>query len=138
MPCAPGCAKHHKTATELLLRCYKTHAADQGVTYAQALDEALCFGWIDGIRRRVDDDCFSVRFLPRTPRSIWSRVNVGHVQRLIEAGWMMKPGLAAFEARGGTSHRRLLVQALGGRARQPDRCGHWGLGEDLNSQGLCP
>lgn len=70
------------------------------MTYAQALDEALCFGWIDGIRRRVDDDCFSVRFSPRIPRSIWSRVNVGHVQRLIEAGWMMKPGLAAFEARG--------------------------------------
>jgi uncharacterized protein YdeI (YjbR/CyaY-like superfamily) len=82
-----------------VLRCFKTHAADQSVTYAQALDEALCFGWIDGVRRRVDDDSFSVRFTPRRPRSIWSRVNIAHVERLTNAGRMRKPGLAAFEAR---------------------------------------
>jgi uncharacterized protein YdeI (YjbR/CyaY-like superfamily) len=69
------------------------------VTYAQALDEALCFGWIDGVRRRVDADSFSVRFTPRKPRSIWSRVNIGHVERLTKSGRMRKPGLAAFEAR---------------------------------------
>jgi uncharacterized protein YdeI (YjbR/CyaY-like superfamily) len=69
------------------------------VTYAQVLDEALCFGWIDGVRRRVDDDSFSVRFTPRKPRSIWSRVNIGHVERLTKSGRMRKPGLAAFEAR---------------------------------------
>ena len=92
-------AKKHSTATELILRCFKTHATDQGVTYAQALDEALCFGWIDGVRRRVDDDSFSVRFTPRRPRSIWSRVNIAHVERLTNAGRMRKPGLAAFEAR---------------------------------------
>jgi uncharacterized protein YdeI (YjbR/CyaY-like superfamily) len=69
------------------------------VTYAQALDEALCFGWIDGIRRRVDDDSFSARFTPRKARSIWSRVNIGHVERLTKAGQMRKPGLAAFGAR---------------------------------------
>jgi uncharacterized protein YdeI (YjbR/CyaY-like superfamily) len=92
-------AKNHATAAELVLRCFKIHAADQGVGYVQALDEALCFGWIDGIRRRVDDDSFSVRFTPRKPRSIWSRVNIGHVERLIKAGRMKRPGLAAFEAR---------------------------------------
>jgi len=92
-------AKNHATATELVLRCFKTHAADQGVTYAQALDEALCCGWIDGVRRRVDEDSFSVRFTPRRPRSIWSRVNIAHVERLTNAGRMKKPGLAAFEAR---------------------------------------
>ena len=73
---------HHATATELLLRCFKVHAADQGVTYAQALDEALCYGWIDGIRRAADSDSFSVRFTPRKPTSIWSRVNIAHVERL--------------------------------------------------------
>src|SRR5260370_1060901 len=90
---------HHKAATELVVRLDKTHAADPGLTYAQALDEALCFGWIDGVRRRVDADSFSVRFAPRRPRSIWSLVNIAHVRRLIKAGRMTKPGLAAFEAR---------------------------------------
>ena len=92
-------AHHHATAEELVLRCFKIHAADQGVTYAQVLDEALCFGWIDGVRRRVDEDSFSVRFTPRQPRSIWSHVNIGHAERLTKAGRMRKPGLAAFEAR---------------------------------------
>lgn len=91
--------RNHATATELVLRCFKTHAAEQGVTYSQALDEALCFGWIDGVRRRVDDDSFSVRFTPRKLRSIWSRVNIAHVERLTKAGRMKKPGLTAFEAR---------------------------------------
>ena len=91
--------RNHAKATELVLRCFKTHAADQGVTYAQALDEALCFGWIDGVRRRVDGDSFSVRFTPRRPRSIWSRVNIAHVERLTKAARMTKPGLAAFAAR---------------------------------------
>ena len=78
--------RHHATKSELLLRTFKVHAADRGVTYKQALDEALCFGWIDGIRRSVDADSFSTRLTPRQPRSIWSRVNIAHVARLIEAG----------------------------------------------------
>jgi uncharacterized protein YdeI (YjbR/CyaY-like superfamily) len=90
---------HHASATELLLRCFKVHAADQGVTYAQALDEALCYGWIDGIRRAADSDSFSVRFTPRRPTSIWSRVNIAHVERLKTAGRMMKPGLEAYARR---------------------------------------
>jgi uncharacterized protein YdeI (YjbR/CyaY-like superfamily) len=91
--------KHHGAVEELVVRCQKRHAADRGVTYARALDEALCFGWIDGVRRRVDADTFSVRFTPRKPRSIWSRVNVAHVKRLIREGRMAQPGLAAFAAR---------------------------------------
>jgi uncharacterized protein YdeI (YjbR/CyaY-like superfamily) len=92
-------ARNHRSARELLLRCYKTRAARRGVTYAQALDEALCYGWIDGVRRGVDDVSFSVRFTPRRPRSTWSRVNVAHVQRLTREGRMAKPGLEAFKAR---------------------------------------
>lgn len=91
--------KHHRSETELLIRCFRTSAADRGVTYAQALDEALCFGWIDGVRRRLDAISFSQRFTPRKARSNWSRVNVAHVERLIREGRMTDAGLAAFEKR---------------------------------------
>lgn len=90
---------NHRSAAALVLRISRIHAAGGGLTYAQALDEALCFGWIDGIRRRLDADSFSVRFSPRKARSIWSRVNVRHAERLIETGRMTKAGRAAFEAR---------------------------------------
>ena len=92
-------SREHRRATELVVRCYKVHAAHRGVTYAQALDEALCVGWIDGIRRGLDDDSYSVRLTPRKPRSIWSLVNVRHVERLTAAGRMLPAGVAAFEAR---------------------------------------
>jgi uncharacterized protein YdeI (YjbR/CyaY-like superfamily) len=109
-PCAPARFRsqaafrawlkaHHRTATELLVRICKTHIAEQGLTYVEALDEALCFGWIDGVRRRIDADSFSIRFTPRKPRSIWSRVNVAHVERLIRSGRMARAGLAAYEGR---------------------------------------
>lgn len=91
--------RYHATATEIIVRCFRTSTADRGITYAQALDEALCFGWIDGVRRSLDDASFSTRFSPRRPRSIWSRVNVAHVQRLTKEGRMTAPGLAAFAAR---------------------------------------
>jgi uncharacterized protein YdeI (YjbR/CyaY-like superfamily) len=91
--------KNHKGETALLVRIYKVHATERGMIYSQALDEALCFGWIDGVRRGLDADSFTIRFSPRKPRSIWSRINVAHVARLIREGRMEKPGLAAFEAR---------------------------------------
>jgi uncharacterized protein YdeI (YjbR/CyaY-like superfamily) len=90
---------HHRNEASLVLQLAKTHAKDDGITYAQALDEALCFGWIDGIRRGHDERSFTVRFTPRKPRSIWSLVNVRHVGRLIAAKKMTAPGLAAFNAR---------------------------------------
>jgi uncharacterized protein YdeI (YjbR/CyaY-like superfamily) len=92
-------ARHHRSAEEIVLHCFKVHAAARGVTYAQALDEALCFGWIDGVRRRLDADSFSIRFTPRRERSIWSRINVAHVERLIRERRMTKAGLAAYAAR---------------------------------------
>jgi uncharacterized protein YdeI (YjbR/CyaY-like superfamily) len=92
-------AQHHASAPELLVRLFKTHATHRGLTYPQALDEALCYGWIDGVRRSFDTDSFTVRFTPRKRRSTWSRVNVAHVERLIAAGRMAKPGLAAYAAR---------------------------------------
>lgn len=91
--------RNHATAQSAVLRIAKVHAASTGITYAQALDEALCFGWIDGIRRAYDEDSFLVRFTPRKPGSIWSQVNVRHAERLIKAGRMTAAGLKAFEAR---------------------------------------
>lgn len=91
--------KNHAGRTELVVRLFKVHASHRGIVYRLALEEALCWGWIDGVRRSVDKDSFSVRFTPRKPRSIWSTVNVGIVKQLIAAGRMAKPGLAAFEAR---------------------------------------
>ena len=90
---------HHATATELELRLFKVHAAHRGLTYAQALDEALSFGWIDGVVHRFDEDSFRQRYTPRQPRSNWSRRNIEHVERLKKAGRMTPAGLAAYDAR---------------------------------------
>jgi len=92
-------ARHHGTASELLVRCYKTHASAGGLTYAEAVDEALCFGWIDGVRRSVDAESFSVRFSPRKPKSFWSAVNIRKATALEAAGRMRAAGRAAFAAR---------------------------------------
>jgi uncharacterized protein YdeI (YjbR/CyaY-like superfamily) len=91
--------KNHATAVALEVRLFKVHAARRGLTYAQALDEALCFGWIDGVIHRLDEDSFSQRYTPRRPRSTWSRRNIRHVERLKSAGRMTPAGLAAYEAR---------------------------------------
>jgi len=90
---------NHKTATEITLRLVKNHVADTGMTYPEALDEALCYGWIDGVRRRHDADSYTQRFSPRRKGSVWSGVNVGHVERLIAAKRMTRAGLAEFEKR---------------------------------------
>jgi uncharacterized protein YdeI (YjbR/CyaY-like superfamily) len=91
--------RNHDKRRELLVRCYRNHARDRGMTYLAALDEALCFGWIDGVRRSVDGDTFSVRFTPRKARSRWSLVNTRRAEKLRAAGRMKPAGLAAFEAR---------------------------------------
>jgi uncharacterized protein YdeI (YjbR/CyaY-like superfamily) len=85
-------------AKELYVRCTKAQASRGGVTYRQALDEALCRGWIDGVRHALDAVSFSVRFTPRKPRSAWSRVNVRRFRELQSEGRVAAPGLAAFEA----------------------------------------
>jgi uncharacterized protein YdeI (YjbR/CyaY-like superfamily) len=90
---------HHATATELQVGFYNKNSGRSGMTYKEAIDEALCFGWIDGVIRKIDVDSFTHRFTPRKPASIWSNVNVGHVARLTKAGRMHPAGLRAFEAR---------------------------------------
>src|SRR5690349_20331968 len=86
-------AKNHARRTELLVSCAKA-GAGAGLTYKQALDVALCFGWIDGVRRSSDERCFSVRFTPRKPKSYWSAVNVRRAQELEAEGRMHASGLA--------------------------------------------
>ncbi len=69
------------------------------ITWAESVDEALCFGWIDGIRKSVDDTSYKIRFTPRRPRSVWSAVNIKRVDELIHLGQMQPTGQKAFEAR---------------------------------------
>ncbi len=91
--------RHHSSESELVVKLYKVHAKEKGLTYVEALDEALCFGWIDGVRRGGDDDSFNIRFTPRKPKSIWSAVNIKKVQELEARGRMHESGRAAFRRR---------------------------------------
>ena len=98
--------RHHATAIELDVLLWKTHAKHRGMGYVEALDEALCFGWIDGVRRSIDADSYRIRFTPRKRGSRWSLVNVRHVERLVAAGRMHAAGLAVFRARDPDDPRR--------------------------------
>jgi uncharacterized protein YdeI (YjbR/CyaY-like superfamily) len=91
--------KNHAAASELFVGFHKKSSGKKGATYSEALDEALCFGWIDGVRRSIDADSYMIRFTPRKPKSIWSLVNVRHVERLQKAGKMAEPGLKTFALR---------------------------------------
>ena len=90
---------HHDTATELWMGLYKRHVADRGLTWEEAVPEALCYGWIDSVSQRIDDDARRQRWTPRRPGSVWSSVNVALVERLTAEGRMQPAGLAAFERR---------------------------------------
>ncbi|HKS56885.1 MAG TPA: YdeI/OmpD-associated family protein [Steroidobacteraceae bacterium] len=90
--------RNHASAAELNLRLFKVHAREHGMTYREALDEALCFGWIDGVRRAFDAESFTQRFSPRRARSKWSAVNRKRIRELQAAGLLAAPGLAAWKA----------------------------------------
>ena len=79
---------------------YKKAAGKPGVSYEHAVEEALCFGWIDGQKKKLDEECYAFRFTPRKPRSAWSKSNLERVERLIADGKMMPAGLKAFNAEG--------------------------------------
>jgi uncharacterized protein YdeI (YjbR/CyaY-like superfamily) len=91
--------EHHATAAELLVGFHKKGSGRPSITWPESVDQALCFGWIDGVRRRIDDERYSIRFTPRRPRSIWSAINVKRVGELAEQGLMHPAGMAAFERR---------------------------------------
>jgi uncharacterized protein YdeI (YjbR/CyaY-like superfamily) len=96
--------KNHDRATELHVGLRKKHSRKPSITYSEAVDEALCFGWIDGVTRRVDDESYMIRFTPRRPGSQWSTINVQRVEQLTKRRKMRKAGRAAFEARDPAKH----------------------------------
>ena len=91
-------AEYH-VATELLLGFHKKASGKGGITYAEALDEALAFGWIDGVRKSLGAESYTIRFSPRRAGSVWSAVNIQRVEELTALGRMAPPGLAAFAVR---------------------------------------
>jgi uncharacterized protein YdeI (YjbR/CyaY-like superfamily) len=90
---------NHATADELVVGFHKKRTGRPTMTWTESVREALCFGWIDGIRRSLGEEGYTIRFTPRRPRSIWSDRNVRHVEELIAEGRMRPAGLAAYEAR---------------------------------------
>lgn len=91
--------KNHDKETELWVGYWKTHTKKPTMTWSESVDQALCFGWIDGIRKSIDEDSYMMRFTPRKPTSIWSKINIEKVAGLTEKGLMRPAGLAAFEKR---------------------------------------
>jgi uncharacterized protein YdeI (YjbR/CyaY-like superfamily) len=91
--------RHHDSERELWVGYHRKASGKASMTWPESVDEALCFGWIDGIRKRVDAERYMIRFTPRRARSLWSAVNIARVSALTEEGRMRPAGLAAFEAR---------------------------------------
>jgi len=91
--------KNYDTKTELIVGYYKTSSGKPSITWPESVDQALCFGWIDGRRTSIDEVSYQIRFTPRKPSSIWSKVNIQKVKELTEAGLMTEAGLKAFEKR---------------------------------------
>ncbi len=91
--------KHHATENELVVGYYKKDSGKPSIDWPQSVAEALCFGWIDGIRRSRDEVSYTIRFTPRRRTSVWSTININLAEQLIKDGRMQPAGLAAFEAR---------------------------------------
>lgn len=89
-------SKHHKSETELWVGFYKTKSGKPSLTWPESVDEALCYGWIDGLRKSIDDDAYMIRFTPRKRTSIWSAVNLKRVQELIDTKRMRPAGMKVF------------------------------------------
>jgi len=92
-------SEHHATQTELLVGYYKRGSGRPSITWPESVDEALCYGWIDGVRRSLSEEAYTIRFTPRRPTSIWSAINVARVEALTELGRMTPAGKRAFAAR---------------------------------------
>ena len=90
--------KNHNKAAELVVGFYKVGTGKKSIGYKESVDEALCFGWIDGVRRRIDDESYSIRFTPRRTGSIWSRANIKRAGELEKLGLMKEPGLKIFHS----------------------------------------
>ncbi len=91
--------EYHERETEIIVGYYKVGSGKPSMTWSESVDEALCFGWIDGVRRKVDEESYCIRFTPRKVNSIWSAVNIAKIAELTAKGLMKPKGIAAFERR---------------------------------------
>jgi uncharacterized protein YdeI (YjbR/CyaY-like superfamily) len=91
--------KNHKDQKELLVGFYKVNSGKASISWPESVDQALCFGWIDGVRKSIDKDSYTIRFTPRKPSSIWSAINIKKMEELTKAGIMKDEGLKAFSFR---------------------------------------
>ena len=91
--------KNHDKVTELLVGFYKIGSGKPSITWPQSVDQAICFGWIDGIRKTIDHESYCIRFTPRKPNSNWSAINIQKVEEMNKLGLMYPAGIAAFEKR---------------------------------------
>jgi uncharacterized protein YdeI (YjbR/CyaY-like superfamily) len=91
--------KNHQKETELLVGFWKVGTKKPSMSWSQSVDQVLCFGWIDGVRKSIDEESYSIRFTPRKPTSIWSAINIKKIEELTKAGLMTLEGKKAFELR---------------------------------------
>ncbi len=92
-------AKHHATESELVVGFHKRHTNEPCMTWPESVDQALCYGWIDGLRKRIDEDRYLIRFTPRKSKSIWSKNNLKRIEELREMGLLQPAGLKVYEER---------------------------------------
>ena len=91
--------KNHKKESELVVGFYKVNSDKPSMTWSQSVDQALCFGWIDGVRKSIDKNSYQIRFTPRKPTSIWSAINIKKIEELTKQGLMHPAGFSSFEKR---------------------------------------
>ncbi|HET7732723.1 MAG TPA: YdeI/OmpD-associated family protein [Paludibacter sp.] len=91
--------KNYKTSTEIIVGFYKVNSGKPSMIWSESVDQALCFGWIDSVRRSIDEESYCIRFTPRNPKSIWSDVNIKKVESLLSKGLMMPEGIELFRNR---------------------------------------
>ena len=91
--------KNHDKESELLVGFYKTNTGRPTITWPQSVDQALCYGWIDGVRKSRDEESYTIRFTPRKPTSIWSAINIDKIETLLKEGLVKPAGIAAYKKR---------------------------------------
>jgi uncharacterized protein YdeI (YjbR/CyaY-like superfamily) len=92
-------SKNYLKEREIIVGYYKIGSGKLNMTWPESVDQALCYGWIDGVRKSLDAESYCIRFTPRKPNSIWSKINIAKVKALIESGLMQEAGMAAYQLR---------------------------------------
>ncbi len=107
--------ENHAGESELVVGFYKVGTGKPSMSWSESVDQALCFGWIDGVRRKVDEESYAIRFTPRKANSVWSAVNIAKIKDLTEKGLMKPAGIAAFEKR---DEKKSVIYAYENEAKQ--------------------